>query len=94
MRYRLTPAAQIDLEEIWDYTDESWGPEQAEGYLRELQKAIERIAVNPLIGKACDEIRPGYRKLASGSHVLFYRVDDVVNIIRVLHGRMDVDRNL
>jgi toxin ParE1/3/4 len=95
-RYVLSPAAQADLEETWDYTCQRWDVDQAEEYLRELQHAIERAASNPRIGRACDEIRPGYRKLAAGSHTLYYRINSegVVDIVRVLHQRMDVDRHL
>lgn len=95
-RYLLSPAAQADLEQIWDYTHDRWGIGQAEEYLRELQHAIDRAAANPRIGRACDEIRPGYRKLPAGSHTLFYRVtaEDVVDVVRILHQRMDVDRHL
>jgi toxin ParE1/3/4 len=95
-RYLLSPAAQADLEHIWDYTADRWDADQAEEYLRELQRTIERVAVNPRIGHACDEIRPGYLKFAAGSHMLFYRVttDGVVDVVRVLHQRMDVDRHL
>jgi toxin ParE1/3/4 len=95
-RYLLSPAAQADLEQIWDYTRDRWGVDQAEEYLRELQRAIERAAANPRIGRACDEIRPGYRKLAARSHTLLYRVsaEGVIDVVRVLHQRMDVDRHL
>lgn len=82
---------------MWDYTCERWGVDQTETYLRELQRAIERAAANPRIGKACDEIRPGYLKLAAGSHVVFYRSDDAddgIDVVQVLHQRMDVDRHL
>jgi toxin ParE1/3/4 len=95
-RYLLSPAAQADLEQIWDYTHQRWGIDQAEEYVREFQRAIERAAANTQIGRGCDEIRPGYRKLAAGSHTLFYRVTahGVIDIVRVLHQRMDVDRHL
>ena len=95
-QYLLSPAAQADLEQIWDYARGRWGVDQAEEYLRELQRAIERAAANPSIGRACDEILPGYRKLAAGSHTLFYRVtaEAVIDVVRVLHQRMDVDRHL
>jgi toxin ParE1/3/4 len=95
-RYLLSPAAQADLEQIWDYTHDRWGVDQAEEYLRELQRAIERAAANPQIGRACDEIRRGYRKLVAGSHTLFYRVsaEGAIDVVRVLHQRMDVDRHL
>jgi len=59
-------------------------------------RELQRAAGNPRIGRACDEIRPGYRKLAAGSHMLFYRVsvEGVIDVVRVLHQRMDVDRHL
>lgn len=95
-RYLLSPAAHVDLEQIWAYTHDRWGVDQAEEYLRELQRTIERVAANPSIGRVCDEIRPGYRKLAAGSHTLFYRVtvEGLIDIGRVLHQRMDTDRHL
>jgi toxin ParE1/3/4 len=95
-RYLLSTAAQADLEHIWDYTAQRWDVDQAEEYLRELQRAIERVAANPRLGRACDEIRPGYLKLAAGSHTLFYRItaEGVIDVVRVLHQRMDVDRHL
>jgi toxin ParE1/3/4 len=95
-RYLLSPAARADLEQIWDYTHDRWGVDEAEEYLRELQRAIERAAANPPIGRACDEIRPGYRKLVAGSHTLFYPVsaEGIINVVRVLHQRMGLDRHL
>lgn len=96
VRYLLSPAAQADLEQIWDYTEDRWGIDQADTYLREIQYVIERVAANPQIGRACNEIRRGYRKLSAGSHMVFYRltVEGVVDIVRVLHQRMDIDRHL
>lgn len=95
-RYLLSPAARADLEQIWDYTHERWGAEQAEAYLGELVRAMQRASANPVIGRACDDIRPGYRKLPAGSHVVFYRTTDegAVDVVRILHRRMDVDRHL
>ena len=87
--------ARADLAEIWDYSAERWGVDRSEVYIRDLQRAIERVAVDPAIGPACDDIRVGYRKLPSGSHVIFYReVDDAIEVIRILHQRMDLDDRL
>lgn len=93
--YRLTPAAQRDLSQIWDYSEVHWDAVQAERYLRQIQAAIERVAADPACGRACDEIRVGYRRYATGSHVVFY-VDapGSVDVMRVLHQRMDPDRHL
>ncbi|RDH75640.1 type II toxin-antitoxin system RelE/ParE family toxin [Mycolicibacterium moriokaense] len=96
IRYVLSPAAQADLEDIFDYTCERWSADQAESYVREIQRAIERIAHSPFIGRSCDEVRAGYRRCAVGSHTLYYRVDrdELIDVVRILHKRMDVDRHL
>jgi toxin ParE1/3/4 len=41
-------------------------------------------------------VRAGCRKLAVGSHLMFHRVrdDGVIDIVRILHRRMDVARHL
>lgn len=94
-RVVFSPAAQVDVEQIWDYTCERWDFAQAERYIRSIQRAAERVADNPAIGRACDEVRAGYRRHAVGSHTLYYRVEgDLVVVVRVLHKRMDVDLHL
>lgn len=94
-RYRLTPAAQEDLSEIWDFTEERWDASQAETYIAGIRAAIERIAGDPVCGLDCEEIRPGYRRLAVGRHLVFYlETGETVDIIRILHQRMDPGRHL
>jgi toxin ParE1/3/4 len=89
-RYVVSPRASADLEDIWDYTAERWGAAQAEEY-----SAIETVADDPRKGRSCDEVREGYRKYGAGSHVLFYRsVKAGIDILRILHGRMDFEQHL
>lgn len=93
--YRLTPAAQRDLSEIWDFTEERWDMGQAEKYSGEIRAAIERVAADPGRGRACDELRKGYRRYSIGSHLVFYvETPDSVDVIRILHQRMDPTRHL
>ena len=94
-RYVLSPRARADLDEIWDYTTERWGGDQAEGYIRLLQRAIETVANDPRKGRSCDEVRAGYCKYPAGSHMLLYRsVKAGIDIVRILHSRMDFERHL
>ena len=94
-RIALSPRARQDLDEIWDHTDATWGPEQAEAYTRQLWQAIETVAARPTVGRACPEIRAGYRKFAAGSHILFYRTsNEGTDVVRILHQRMDFGRHL
>lgn len=95
--YRLSPAAQRDLSQIWDFTEERWDPHLAETCIGELRAAIERVAADPRRGRARDEIREGYFSYGVVSHVLFYRESEEtggVDIIRILHQRMDPARHL
>ena len=93
--YVLSPLARADLDGIWDYSAEQWGETQAERYIRELWQAIEFVATDPRRGRACDDIRAGYHKYAVGRHVLFFRLTAAgIDVVRILHGRMDFDRHL
>lgn len=92
--YRLTPAAQRDLSRIWGFTQERWDENRAEICISELRAAIERVAVAPDRGPACDEICEGYRRYSIGSHVLFYiERTDGLDAVRILHQRMDPSRH-
>jgi plasmid stabilization system protein ParE len=61
--YRLSPAAEHDLENIWLYTCRQWSVGQAEHYIDMLSAAFGELASSPMITSACDHIRPGYRPL-------------------------------
>ena len=93
--YVISPRAQADIEDIWDYTAERWRDDQAARYIRALQAAIETIAADPQRGRSCEQIRAGYRKYSAGSHVIFFRMSaGGIDAVRVLHQRMDFERHL
>jgi toxin ParE1/3/4 len=93
-RYILSPRTRRDLDEIWEYTAGRWGPKQAEDYIRLLQGAIETVAEEPRRGRACDEVRVGYHKYPAGSHMVFYRIGNgYIDVVRILHSRMDFERH-
>ena len=43
MNIVLSPAAQTDLEDIWLYSAEQWGRQQANNYLAKLRAAIAKV---------------------------------------------------
>lgn len=94
--YILSPAAQADINEIWDYSARNWGEEQAERYVSGIRDAVYALANGSRQGRAIDDIRPGYRRLAVASHFVFYRITDagMIDITRVLHQRMDAASRL
>ena len=89
--YRVHERAQADLEEIWLYSVEQWGVEQADRYIENLVSRFEWLAAHPLLGKARDDIKAGYFCYPEGRHLIFYVLhDEEVEIIGVLHQRMDI----
>jgi toxin ParE1/3/4 len=93
-RPRFSPKAQSDLDSIWNYSAENWGLDRAEAYIRQIQGACEALYADPRLGRRCDDIRPDYLKIASGSHVLFYREQsEVIEIVRILYETMDFERH-
>ncbi|MEJ0045705.1 MAG: type II toxin-antitoxin system RelE/ParE family toxin [Rhodospirillales bacterium] len=49
-RIVVSPRARGDLEDIWDYTVERWGLDQAEFYFRQLWQHIDAVAMRRLSG--------------------------------------------
>jgi toxin ParE1/3/4 len=94
-RIVLRPVAREDLKAIGRYSADRWGESQRRWYLRELADRMAVLADNPMLGRARDDLRAGYRSMRSGRHVVFYReVADGIEIVRVLHQSMDVSRHL
>lgn len=92
--YRLTPEADQDLVYIWQYTRETWGSAQAKNYLGRLEQRFNDLAGHPALGRNRDDVRPGYRCLHEGRHLIFCRLNEKqVEIVRILHDRMDVEFN-
>jgi toxin ParE1/3/4 len=84
--YGLGERAQSDLAAILDYTLDTWGEEQAVKYLVELTTCFELLTTTPYLGRACDALSPGLRRVEHGKHVVFYRVaGEDIRISRILH---------
>jgi toxin ParE1/3/4 len=97
MIYKITNLASQDLENIWLYTFETWSIEQADRYLNLIIDEIEYVAQKPDSGFDFSSVRKGYYRSRIKSHFIFYRIDyknDVVEIIRILHQRMNIENIL
>ena len=94
--FSLTNKAIADVLKIGRYTEEHWGQVQRDKYLSLIDESFSSLAQNPNQGRDCSDIKTGYRKKNVGSHVIFYRqiADDKIQIVRVLHGRMDYASHL
>ncbi len=94
-QYYLRQEALNDLQKIAHYTNQHWGSEQRNIYLRELAERFQWLGVNPNLGKRRQDIKEGYYCYPQGAHLIFYLVrEGAVEIIRILHKHMDVEYHL
>lgn len=94
--FRLTQKAKADLLHIGRTTQRRWGKQQRNKYLRELDGSFKYLTEHPEAGTSCDDLLIGYRKHPSGSHIIYYKISssNSVDIVRVLHKRMDTATQL
>ncbi len=94
--YQISSKAEADLDGIWFYTAEKWSFEQAERYLASIRSEIEKIAQNPESGRSYAHVLENCRAYKVKSHYIFYEIisDDHVEILRILHERMDMENRL
>jgi toxin ParE1/3/4 len=92
--YILTPAAQQDINKIWDYTVENWGVDQAIHYTKDIRDACRELTEGTRHCRPA-EVRERYFKSAVGSHVIYFRHQDTaLEIVRILHKSMDAPLHL
>lgn len=87
--FKLTRHAEADLYRIGVYTQDRWGKEQTARYLAQMEAACQRLVDQPLLGRACNHIRPDLHCMEVGSHIVFYRpTSKFALIVRILHRSM------
>mgnify|MGYP003114950440 FL=1 len=94
--YLISKKAVEDLENIWLFTLKKWSVEQADRYYKLIIDEIIFTSDNYLTGKSIDNIRKGYRVTKIKSHLIFYKKTDngLMEVIRILHQRMDIKSRL
>jgi len=93
-RVLVAPEADEALREIFRYTLDRWGEEQARAYLERIRDACAQLTDHPGVGRFLRRIRDAeLRQLQGESHVVVYAVrPEGVVILAVLHEAMDLPR--
>ena len=82
------------MEAVWLYSLSEWGAQQTDRYIDDLTAAFRYLADSPKAGRACENIRTGYRKYPVIRHAVYYRETAYgIEIMRVLHDRMLASRH-
>jgi toxin ParE1/3/4 len=95
MRFRISSEAREDLVSVWEYTKQQWGVEQTDLYIDGLMLRLVWLTENTALWRPRPNIKPGVFSCVEKSHVVFFSPGQGhVDILRFLHGRMDLGRHL
>ena len=90
----FSPAAEADIDEIWDYSADKWGSDQADGYTDMIRDACCALAAGTKRGRPAG-VLPDFQKYLCGSHVVYFLdCADRLDVIRILHQQQDAERHL
>jgi plasmid stabilization system protein ParE len=93
MPHKIYLPARRAIKEIWKYTNEQWGEEQANAYVHGLHSTVQKLADNRMIWRPVTH--PGVQGVYFARyehHYLFFRElsDGGLGVISVLHENMDL----
>jgi toxin ParE1/3/4 len=95
VNYKLSKAAEQDIENILDYSYLTFGEKVAENYFIDLKECLQTLSENLFIGINSDSLRKGYFRHPHQSHIIFYKLKtNGIFIVRILHKNMDIKQHL
>ena len=93
--FRLSKRAKADLDDIFDYSLETFGLDKARAYSAGLAALLAQLVSGERSGRTVDDVRPGLLRYNHVSHAIFFRNrEDGIFIVRILHQRRDFKRHL
>jgi len=94
--FRLTEQAEIDLDRLTAQSIDTWGPAQTAIYISAIDFAFSDLAENPSLGRRRFDLGKDVLAHYCGRHVIFfYRLETGdIQVLRILHDRMDFERHL
>lgn len=91
MTIRLSRQARADLDQIRDYTLETWGEAQWHRYFRMIAAAFDQISTDPMTGRDRAAFGRGMRSVIAGQHLIFFAPIAAAGgapvILRIVHQR-------
>lgn len=95
MKVRLTRPAVRDLAEIGRLTRDNWGEGQARRYRKALTARFKWLCRNRTLWRRRADLPEGIFSYTEQSHVIiFWEYNQGIEILRVLHRRMDIKQHL
>lgn len=80
-----------DLIDIWDHVALD-NVDTADRLVAKIEDSCDRLCRFPNMGPHREDLRPGLRMLVANGYVVLYRPwEDRIQIVRIVHGRRDMD---
>jgi toxin ParE1/3/4 len=94
--YIINEKALDDINKIWIYTAENWSIEQADRYYDLIFDEIDYIVAHFEMARDFGNVRKNYRCSKVKSHLVFFKKtkSNEIEVIRVLHEKMDIENQL
>lgn len=87
--------AHENLYDIFSYTADKWGIEQAKKYYDKISDIFLTIAKNPEIGCKNKYLAEDYYSFPIGNHLIIYRfTQSDLHIVAIMHMSMDIKKRL
>ncbi|MCW9034303.1 MAG: type II toxin-antitoxin system RelE/ParE family toxin [Rhodospirillales bacterium] len=91
-KYKLTKAAALDFERIFEFGIDTFGIDQALKYQNELKQQFDILSDQPKLYPLVEHIHKSFRRSVCGSHSIYYRIEQKrVIIVRIL-GQQNPER--
>jgi len=90
LKVELSVAAEEDLLAAWNYISHD-DMDAADALLDRVAEVCRKLSEWPDLGRERPELGRDMRSFPVETHVVYYRVRSDVEVVRVLHGRRDVD---
>jgi plasmid stabilization system protein ParE len=95
LRFSLSRDAQRDLMELYAYFEARGDALVGRGLIKALFMKIEALASSGHSGVPRDWISPGLRAFPHKNRCIYFRVfEGQMRVLRILHGRQDVKREM
>ena len=91
LRIIKRPEAENDLDDIWLYIAQD-NPNNADKLLDEIEEISRKLARFADMGRNRDDLHSGLKSFPVSKYLIFYiPINGGIEIVRVLHGMMDID---
>lgn len=70
--YHLSSKADDDIDDIVDYTLETWGESQTHNYVSEVYQFVQTLADNTGLGRSASEFAAPLKRYNYKAHTIFY----------------------